>query len=148
MFIIPLFPHNCNHFNILASAYLLNTLQFKCKSNMYGRWTPWASPCGCHRGRSSMAWRRCLSGFAVYHMTSGETSFLREVLFLDYKGLVSESRDPAHYSSLISLHLRLQEEVTGISFCCVPVLLKVTLFPQIQNPVWTDGSIWADVEGM
>lgn len=48
-------------------------------------------------------------------MTSGRTSFLPEVLFLDCEGLASESRDPAHYNSLISLHLRFQEEVTGIS---------------------------------
>lgn len=35
MFIIPL-SHITNHCNILASAYLFNTLQFKCKSNICG----------------------------------------------------------------------------------------------------------------
>lgn len=51
-------PHNCNHCSILASAYLFNTLQFKCKSNVYGcLFEPHELARVAVMGGSSMAWR-------------------------------------------------------------------------------------------
>lgn len=77
-------------------------------------------------------------------MTLGKTPFFPEVLFLDCEGLASESRDPAHCNSLVSLHLRFQEEVTGISvvmdICNFSVVyqfyLKSTISPRTRT--WSE----------